>query len=330
MPARLRVLIVDSPGKHPLYRITREQWRAACARHPAPARRVAARIVRDGPALAPALARAEAVIGVPARRDELCAGAPRLRWLHHTSAGVDGLVPLDWLPRGVAFTNNSGAHGAKAEEYLRMAYTMLNCRMPRIIADQHARRWRQVFSPGLAGQSALIVGLGDLGKAAARAARELGMTVTGVNRSGRRVPEADAVHPVARLDALLPRADYVVLATPLTAATRRIIDRRRLAHMKRGACLINIARAGVLDAAALSAALARGRLGGAMLDVVEPEPLPRSSPLWRTPNLVITPHVSCDDSERYSDITLDLWFANLERFLADRALKHRVDPRKGY
>jgi phosphoglycerate dehydrogenase-like enzyme len=277
-----------------------------------------------------ALATAAVIIGVPAERERLGERAPRLKWVHHTSAGVDSLLPLDWLPPGVAFTNNRGAHGEKLEQYMRMAYTMLNTRMPEIIANQQARRWQQVFSPGIAGKTALIIGLGDLGLGAARAARQAGLKVIGVSRSGRKVREADAVHRLSRLDALLPRADYVVLAVPLTPETDNLLNRERLDLMKAGAAVINIARAPVIDSAALAGKLARGELAGAVLDVVEPEPLPADSPLWTTPNLVITPHVSCDDSERYNDITLDLWFADLGRFLQGKPLRNQVDPQRGY
>ena len=327
---KFRVHVLNSRSKNALYRITPDQWRAACGRHRSLARRLDASIGWDGPRAAGALGEAELLIGVPAQRARLAQRAPRLTWLHHTSAGVDSLLPLYWLPHGVAFTNNRGAHGAKAEQYMRMAYTMLNCRMPEIMANQRARRWRQVFSPGLPGQTALIVGLGDLGRAAARAARQLGLGVIGVNRTCRKVREADAVHGLARLDALLPLADFVVLAVPLTPDTRHLLDRRRLALLKPGAGVINIARAQVMDNAALATCLARGRLAGAVLDVVEPEPLPHDSLLWKTPNLLITPHVSCDDAEHYNDITLDLWFANLALYLAGKPLKNRVDSRKGY
>ena len=327
---RLRLTIVNSRARDALYRITPADWRAACARHAALARFVDATIGWDDGSLARRLHAAEAVIGVPAQRDHLAERAPHLQWLHHTSAGVDGLLPLDWLPRTVAFTNNSGAHGAKVEEYLRMAYTALQCRLPEMIANQHARRWRQVFTPALRGKTTLVIGMGDLGRAAARAARQVGLRVIGVSRSGRRVREADAVHTLSRLDALLPAADFVVLAVPLTPETRGLIDRERLARLKPTAGLINVARGEVIDQRALIARLRRRKLAGAVLDVVEPEPLPPGSPLWRTPNLLITPHVSCDDAARYNAITLDLWFANLDRFLSGRPLKGRVDPRRGY
>ena len=284
----------------------------------------------DGDTLDEALATAEIVIGVPLRRDNLTLRAPALRWLHATSAGVDGYLPLDWLPRGVAFTNNRGAHGIKAEQFMRMAFTMLHTRMPNIIANQHAHRWEQLFSPNLAGQTALIVGLGDLGEASARAAKQLGLRVIGVRRSARKSRHADAVYPYAKLDGVLPEADFVVLAVPLTPETRGLLNRERLALMKPTAGVINISRAPVADYTALAEQLQRGTLAGAILDVVDPEPLPADSPLWNVPNLIITPHISCDDGERYIDISLDLWFENLARFFDDKPLRRRVNPRHGY
>jgi phosphoglycerate dehydrogenase-like enzyme len=202
--------------------------------------------------------------------------------------------------------------------------------MPEILADQRARRWRQLFSPSLIGKTALVVGLGDLGQAAARAAKQLGLNVIGVSRTGKKVRPADAVYAVTALDRLLPRADFVVMAVPLTPETRHLLNRARLDLMKPTAGVINIARAPVADHEALAEKLRRGELAGAVLDVMEPEPLPPESPLWDTPNLIITPHISCDDGEHYMDITLDLWFENLARFLQGKPLKNRVDTRLGY
>ncbi|HWI15504.1 MAG TPA: D-2-hydroxyacid dehydrogenase, partial [Burkholderiales bacterium] len=309
---------------------TEERWQAAAARHRALARKLAVTFGWDGDVLDNALRDAELVIGVPARRDRLAERAPRLKWMHTTSAGVDGLLPLDWLPRNVPLTNNSGAHGAKAREYMRMAYTMLNTRMPEIIANQHARRWEQLFSPRVAGKTAVVIGLGDLGLAAARAAKDLGMRVMGVRRHAQACRDVDSVHTYRSLDRLLPKADYVVLAVPLTSETRNILDGKRLALLKPTAGVINIARAPVLDNEALRERLVAGKLAGAVLDVVEPEPLPADSPFWTTPGLVITPHISCDDGADYVGISLDLWFENLARYLDGKPLRRRVDARLGY
>lgn len=328
--SKIRVHIENARKKTGLFQISQAQWDAACARHPALARRLDASLGWDGEILEDALKQADVVIGVPSRRERLAERAPRLKWLHCTSAGVDGYLPLDWLPPGVVFTNNRGAHGVKAEQFMRMAYTLLNSRMPELIANQRARRWQQLFSPSIAGKTALIVGTGDLGQGAARAARQLGLKVIGVSRSGKKIRDADAVHRTAALDRLLPRADYVVLAIPLTPETRNLLSRARLDLMKPAAAVINIARAPVADYEALADKLKRGELAGAVLDVMEPEPLPPESPLWDTPNLIITPHISCDDGEHYIAITLDLWFENLARFLQNKPLKNRVDPRRGY
>ncbi|MBM3359150.1 MAG: D-2-hydroxyacid dehydrogenase [Betaproteobacteria bacterium] len=327
---KIRVHVENARSKAALHQITPAQWDAACARHPELARRLEASLGWDGDVLEGALRNAEIVIGVPALRERLSERAPRLKWLHATSAGVDRVLPLDWLPKGVAFTNNRGAHGAKAEQFMRMAYSLLHMRMPEIVANQHARRWQQLFSPGIAGKTALVIGLGDLGMGAVRAAKQLGLKVIGVSRGGKKVRHADAVHAIPALDGLLPEADFVVLAVPLTPGTRHLLDRSRLDLMKPTAGVINIARAAVADYTALAEKLERGELAGAVLDVVEPEPLPQDSPLWGTRNLIITPHISCDDGDHYMDITLDLWFANLARYVKGQTLRNRVDPRRGY
>lgn len=327
---KLRLHIENARKRAGIYHITAERWDAACARHRALARRLQVTIGWDGDILEDALKSAAIVIGVPARLDDLATRARELRWLHTTSAGVDGLLPLDWLPRGVAFTNNRGAHGVKAGEFVRMAFTMLHTRMPQIIANQRAHHWEQLFSPTLAGRTALVVGLGDLGEAAARAAKQSGLEVIGVRRTPRKSRHANAVYPYSRLDKLLPRADFVVLAVPLTPETHHLLSRERLARLKPTAGVINISRAAVADYAALCERLRRGELAGAILDVVDPEPLPADSPLWDVPNLIITPHISCDDADRYVDISLDLWFGNLARFLQNKPLRQRVDPQRGY
>lgn len=327
---KLRVHIENMCARPEVYHLTAERWSAACARHRALARRLEVSIGWDGATLDAALGEADFLIGIRNRLDRLAQRAPRLKWIHVTMAGVDRFLPLDWLPPGVAITNNHGAHGVKAEQFMGMAYHLLNSRMPEITANQHARQWRQLFSPSIAGKTALIVGLGDLGQGAARAARKAGLKVIGVSRSGKKTRDADAVHKTAALDRLLPRADYVVMAVPLTPATRNLLDRARLDLLKPGASVINIARAQVMDNDALAGKLRRGELAGAVLDVVDPEPLPPESPLWDTPNLIITPHISCDDGEHYVAISLDLWFANLARLISDKPLNNIVNSSRGY
>lgn len=327
---KLRVHIENTHKKDRLFHVTRELWDAACARHRTLARRLDVTLSWDGDTLEDALADADVLIGVPMQRENLAARAPRLRWVHSPSAGVDGVLPLDWLPRGVTFTNNSGAHGVKAEQYMTMAYHLINSRMAAISLNQHRRRWESLFSPSIIGKTAVVIGLGDLGEAAARAAKKIGLKVIGVRRSVQKNRHADRVVSYKQLDRVLPQADFVALAVPLTAETRGLLGKKQLDLLKPGAGVINIGRGPVIDNAALATKLRRGELGGAVLDVVDTEPLPKKSPLWTTPNLIITPHVSCDDGEHYVDISLDLWFENLALFLAGRKLKRRIDPKLGY
>jgi phosphoglycerate dehydrogenase-like enzyme len=261
---------------------------------------------------------------------DLAKGLPKLRWIHIIGAGIERLLPLDWLPRGVSLTNNSGVHMRKTGEFAAMALLMLNSRLPRMIGNQRAAHWDSIFTPSIAGATVTIVGLGDMGAAAAREAKRMGMRVIGVRRSARPHRLADEMVGVDQLGAAVARADCIYVSAPLTADTTNLVSRAILTRAKPGAGLVNIGRAGVVDYAALRDALVSGALSGAVLDVFDPEPLPADSPLWSTPNLVIMPHCSSDDRDQYIPLTFDLAFANLARLMAGKQLKNRVDPKRGY
>lgn len=312
-----------------LFHLTEERWRAAAGRHRALAKRLRVTIGWDGDIIGEALKTAEVMINSSPPKDGLRSRAPRLKWIQTTGAGIDELLPLDWLPGDIVLTNNRGTHGPKAEDSCAMAILLLNARLPRLLASQRHRAWQPVYSTPVAGKTAVVIGFGDLGQAAGRAAKKLGARVIAVTRSRKAARPADAVYPVKRIDQVLPKADFVIVTAPLTPETRSLLDRRRLDLLKPEAGLVNIGRSPVVDYEALREKLAEGTLAGAVLDVFQPEPLPADSPLWDTPNLVITPHVSCDDP-RYIDRLLDFWFANFERFLNGKPLKNRIDPRRGY
>ena len=261
---------------------------------------------------------------------DLAGAAPRLRWIHIIGAGIEPLLPLDWLPAGVTLTNNSGVHVEKMRESAMMALLMLNARLPAIVTNQRKARWDPIFTSRIVGKTVLIVGVGDMGGAAARAARGLGLRVIGVRRSGAAHPDVERMVPTAALDAVLPEADFVVLAVPLTPDTANLIDRRRIGLMKAGAGVLNVGRAGSLDHTALAEALASGRLSGAVLDVFDPEPLPVSAPLWHADNVVLTQHVTSDDLDEYLPKTYELVFANAARLLRGEPLLNAVDPARGY
>jgi phosphoglycerate dehydrogenase-like enzyme len=317
-------------SKHPVFHMTPAAAQAALAEHPAAADRIAIRIGWDGQGLAQALPQTDMLVCARVPALDLRHHAPRLRCVHATGAGIDGMLPLDWLPDGVVFTNSSGVHAAKAQEFALMALLMLNSRMPQLMTRQHAASWQQVFTGRAAGKTVLIIGFGDMGRAAARAARQLGMRVIAATRHGAASPDADVMYPIAALDSILSQADMVVLATPLTTATRHLLNASRIAAMRPGAGLINVARAGVIDGCALRDALHRGHLSGAVIDVFEQEPLPPDSPWWSTPNLIITPHISSDDADRYIVDALGIAIRNALALLDGAPLTNVVDGDRGY
>jgi phosphoglycerate dehydrogenase-like enzyme len=169
-----------------------------------------------------------------------------------------------------------------------------------------------------------------MGAAAARAAKRLGLRVIGVSRSGRPNRACARTLPVDRLSEVLPEADFLFLAAPLTTASHGLIGRRELALMKPGAGLVNVGRGGLVDEPALMRALRQKKLAGAILDVFATEPLPQSSPLWDTPNLLVVPHVSSDDEAAYMPRNYDLFFRNAKRFLAGQKLMNLIDPAQEY
>lgn len=263
-------------------------------------------------------------------RDSLAQRAPGLRHIHLIGAAVDRVLPLGWLPAGVELTNNSGVHVDKAREYMVMALLALNARLPQIVANQRKSLWDPVFTPLARGKTVLVVGLGDMGQAGVWAAHLLGMNVIGVSRSGAPVDGVKRVHPVQELPSVIGEADFVLIATPLTPASRQLFGPELLARMKPGAGLVNVGRAGVMDHDGLVDLLRSGHLSGAILDVLPEEPLPMSSTLWNTDRLMITPHVSADDLDGYMLATMQLVFTNLRRRRAGEPLVNVVDRDAGY
>jgi phosphoglycerate dehydrogenase-like enzyme len=263
-------------------------------------------------------------------RENLRTVAPLLRSIHLIGAGVEYLRPFDWVPKGIEVTNNRGIHQQKAGEYILMCVLMLNNRVPTLMNAQSRREWQPLFTDHLKGKTLLIVGVGHLGGAGARLAKRCGLHVIGVRRSGRSHRYCDEVVGQERIHEVLPRADFIVVTVPSTSATDGMIGEREFALMKKTVGFVNFSRAQVVDYRALAKRLRTGALGGAILDVFDPEPLPPESYLWTTPNLIITPHCSSDDLDRYIPMTLDLIFENVARSIAGRKLLNRVDLQREY
>jgi phosphoglycerate dehydrogenase-like enzyme len=261
---------------------------------------------------------------------KLAAAAPQLCWIHVTGAGIEPLLPLDWLPRRTMLTNNSGVHVEKVRESSLMMLLMLNSHVPTIVSNQRKSRWEQIFTPTIRGKTVLIIGVGDMGGAMAQAAHQLGLRVLGIRRSGESHPDVDRMFRTDELDAALPLADFVVLCAPLTSETKLLIHEDRIRLMKPGASFVNIGRAGLVDNAALACALHEGRLSGAVLDVYDVEPLPPTSPLWDIDNMIMMPHVTSDDENQYLPKSFDLVFENVRRLISGKELLNVVDRERGY
>ena len=228
---------------------------------------------------------------------ELLARLSNLRWIQTTSAGIDQL--LDFL-RGRPDVLVTTTKGLQAENVASLAAAMmlsLFWGVPRLYESQRAAVWRKHPVGLLSGQTCAVLGLGHVGMCVVSHAQHFGMRVIGVRRQPATSAEMDRVAGPEELPEVLGEADYVVVALPLTDRTRGLIGGPAFRAMKRSAYLINVARGGVVDEAALEAALRAGDVAGAAMDVFAEEPLPSSHPLWRTPNLIVTPHIGGDRAD---------------------------------
>ena len=313
-----------------VFTITEAKFQAACDRYPDVAKQIEVCIDWDLDRFSESMESADVLVTWDLPTDNLARVAPKLQWIHIIGAGVEHLCPMTWLPDGITVVNNRGTHAAKGGEFGLMSILMLHSRLPAIINNQETSTWRSLFSGSIVDKTVVIIGIGHIGASIARRCKALDMNVIGVSRHGRPVPGIDNVCTSNELDTVLPAADFVALAAPLTVETRNLFDRRRQALTKPGAGIVNIGRSATMDYLALVENLQSGHFSGAILDVFDEEPLPEDSRLWHTPNLIVTPHISADDGNTYVDMTLDLVFENLERHLGGKPLINVVDPVLGY
>jgi phosphoglycerate dehydrogenase-like enzyme len=264
--------------------------------------------------------------------DHVIERAPGLRWIHSISAGVDRVVTPLTRQRGLQVTNARGVFSPPIAEYVVLMALAIARRLPQLLDLQRERTWQPLRGSELGGLTVGIVGYGSIGAEIARLLEPFGTRVIAT----RRRPELGSgglanveVWGTDRLPDLLRAADIVVIAAPLTDATAGLIGAAELEAMPGHAWLINIARGRLVDENALRRALASGSIGGAVLDVFDEEPLPAESALYDTPNLVITPHTSWS-SDKVVERSIDLFVANLERYLAGQPLENLVDLEAGY
>jgi D-2-hydroxyacid dehydrogenase (NADP+) len=259
--------------------------------------------------------------------------APNLRWVQSYSAGINHFPIPELSARNIPLTNASGAHGAPISENILSMMFAFAVRIPDFVRAQEKKEWvSHQISPDkfeLEGQTLLVVGVGAIGKALARKARALGMTVIGVRNRPLPSPDVDEVLPHERLHEALSRADHVALCLPLTPETTAYIREAELRAMKKSAYIYNVGRGQNIDQQALVKALNEGWIAGAGLDVTEKEPLPPDDPLWDAPNTILTQHSSGHSNELDERVTT-IFLENLRRFLAGEPLNNLVDYERGY
>ena len=251
-----------------------------------------------------------------------------LKWVTSAATGVDGW-PLDILrERNVVLTNGSGVGAIPISEYVVMGLLAGLKGLPEMVRAQDRREWLKSppSTAELHGKHALIYGYGGIGRAIADRLRPFGVTVTGVRRN----PGDEAgVIGAAGWEARLPETDLLILSVPLTGATSALVGKNQLAALPKGAWVANIARGGLIDQEALIAALKSGHLGGAYLDVTDPEPLPADSELWSLPKVIITPHASWA-TEHLMERAAEIFVDNFDRYLRGAELRNVVDMGAGY
>jgi phosphoglycerate dehydrogenase-like enzyme len=276
--------------------------------------------------------------------------APALRWVQLFSAGADHFRHHPLFSTNVTFTTVSGVHAICIAEHVFAGVLAWNHRLPRALEGQRRAEWPEdrlryatYVAPELWGQTIGILGYGSIGRQVARLATAFGMRVLAMQRGddhrdhGYTLPgvgDPDGTLPTryvapTDLHALLAESDVVVVALPLTDATRHLLDATAFAAMKPTALLVNIARGDICDEAALIRALTSGQIAAALLDVFHEEPLPPTSPLWGLPNVILTPHTS-GFTPRYEERAAAIFTENLRRYVAGEPLLNAVEHARGY
>jgi phosphoglycerate dehydrogenase-like enzyme len=266
---------------------------------------------------------------------ELCEAAPKLRWVQAPSAGVEHVPGITALrERDIIVTNARGAHGPSIGEHAFALLLALTRMLPTCFAQQREHVWgregiyRQARE--IRGMTMGLLGYGAIGRGVAQRAQgfELDLLAVDIRPHDPR-PYVDEVWPPERLPELLERSDVVVVSTPLTSETRHLLDAAALDRMKPDAFLIVVSRGGIVEEAALAAAMGRGHLAGAALDVTEKEPLPADSPLWDIPNLILTPHMAGASAPKERRV-VEIFKDNLRRYSRGEGLVNLVDRELGY
>lgn len=257
--------------------------------------------------------------------------APRLRWVQTTSAGIgEYLISTGLADSGIVFTTAAGTHAVPLAEHAALGLLYLTKRVYDLRAWQAAHHWERFTTFQLAGNRMLVVGLGNVGRQVAKTSAALGVEVWAMD-PGFTSPPAGVARLINRdgFHAALSEVDALILTCPYTPETHHLIGEKEFAALRRGAFVVNIARGAVIDEPALVAALRDGRVGGAVLDVFETEPLPSESPLWDMTNVLVSPHsVSTVSAE--NAVIAGIFVDNLHRYFAGEPMRNVFDRTRGF
>ncbi len=265
------------------------------------------------------------------------AQAPKLRWVHTSAVAVETLCLPELFARGIAVSNTRGVQAVPIAEHVLAVTLALAKQLPFVIEQQLQARWAQHELIGarlpwlLKGRTLGLIGVGTIGSEIARRAEALGMRVIALRRRPAygTIGHVERVYGKADLDVFLGQCQVLVICAPLTPETHLLMGAPQFALLPRGAIVINVGRARIVDTDALIDALGSGHLAGASLDVFPQEPLPPEHPLWKTPNVILTPHTSGFRRGHWDEV-IDLFGDNLERWLRGDPVQFRIEPELGY
>lgn len=262
--------------------------------------------------------------------DNIIDRAPRLKWIHIGIAGVDKMLTLEVIKSRVILTNSKGLHATSASELVLMMMLMLLKKAPFFMQNKLEKAYR-IYRPLLLESKIVgILGLGAIGSEVARLAKAFKMHVIATRSNpNRENPYTDEIFPSDQMDEVLARSDFVVVALPFTTENSGLIGESELQGMTRTSFLINVARGGIVNEGALIKALQEEWIAGAGLDVFAVEPLLAENKLWELPNVILTPHLA-GRLENYTELTLQLFRENIQRYVDGKTLKNVVNKKKGY
>jgi phosphoglycerate dehydrogenase-like enzyme len=258
--------------------------------------------------------------------------AAKVRWVHSLSAGVEGVLMPELVNSPVPLTNARGVFAESLGEFVIAGALFFAKDLRRMLRSQQAGKWDQFDVDVLYKQSMAIVGYGEIGRAAAKRAKALGMKVYATRRRPELMkddPLVDEAFPPAQRAEMIAKADYVVAAAALTPETRGLIGAEELAAMKPAGVIMNVGRGPVIDEPALVEALQQRRIRGAALDVFDVEPLPADHPFWKMDNVLLSPH-SADHTAGWLEDAMQFFIDNFRRFHKGNPLQNVVDKQAGY